>query len=172
MMIKELTLFVSLSLAITILFLFIAFRSGWGIIIPTLVVLISIIWTLGIMNLVGKNIDIMLTILPTIIFVVGMSDSVHVLTKYLQELRNGREKHEAIRYAFKSIRLATFLTALTTSIGFLTLVLSDIKPVSDFGVYTSLGVMLAYGLTFTMLPAILFLATPKRMIQYKHAHLL
>ncbi len=166
MMIKELTLFVSLSLAITILFLFIAFRSGWGIIIPTLVVLISIIWTLGIMNLVGKNIDIMLTILPTIIFVVGMSDSVHVLTKYLQELRNGREKHEAIRYAFKSIRLATFLTALTTSIGFLTLVLSDIKPVSDFGVYTSLGVMLAYGLTFTMLPAILFLATPKRMIQY------
>lgn len=166
MMMKELAMFIAISLVLTIVFLFIAFRSGWGIFIPTLVVIMSILWTLGFMKLIGKDIDIMITILPTIIFVVGMSDSVHVLTKYLQELRNGRDKIEAIGYAFKSIRLATFLTALTTSVGFLTLALSDIKPVSDFGVYTSIGVMLAYGLTFTMLPAILFLAKPKRMIQF------
>lgn len=163
LMIKELILFISLSLVLTTIFLFIAFRSGWGIIIPTLVVLISILWTLGFIRLLGRDMDLMLTILPTIIFVVGMSDSVHVLTKYMQELRNGREKREAIRYAFKSIRLATFLTALTTSIGFLTLVFSNIEPVSKFGIYTSVGIMLAYGLTYTMLPAILYLATPTRL---------
>ena len=166
MMVRELAMFISISLLLTILFLFIAFRSGWGIVIPTLVVIISILWTLGAMKLLGKDIDLMITILPTIIFVVGMSDSVHVLTKYLQELRNGRDKVEAIKYAFKSIRLATFLTALTTSVGFLTLMLSDIKPVSDFGLYTSIGVMLAYGLTFTMLPAILLLAKPKRLYAF------
>ncbi len=166
MMIKELITFISLSLIITIVFLFIAFRSGWGIIIPTLVVMISILWTLGFMRLIGKNIDLMITVLPTIIFVVGMSDSVHVLTKYLQELRSGKDKYEALRYAFKSIRLATFLTALTTSIGFLTLTLSNIKPISDFGIYTAMGVMLAYGLTFTMLPAVLFLAKPKRLYAF------
>lgn len=166
LMIKELAIFISLSLLITVIFLFIAFRSGWGIVIPTLVVLIAILWTLGFMRIIGKNMDLMLTILPTIIFVVGMSDSVHVLTKYMQELRNGRDKVDAIRYAFKSIRLATFLTALTTSIGFLTLVLSDIKPISDFGIYTSVGVMLAYALTFSMLPAILFLAKPKRLYEF------
>ena len=163
LMIQELILFISLSLILTTLFLFIAFRSAWGIIIPTLVVLISILWTLGFIRILGNDLDLMLTILPTIIFVVGMSDSVHVLTKYMQELRNGREKRDAIRYAFKSIRLATFLTALTTSIGFLTLVLSNIEPISNFGIYTSVGIMLAYGLTYTMLPAILFLATPKRL---------
>lgn len=166
MMIKELAMFIAIALLLTIIFLYIAFRSGWGIVIPTLVVLMAILWTLGFMKLIGKDIDIMITILPTIIFVVGMSDSVHVLTKYLQELRNGKDKIEAIGYAFRSIRLATFLTALTTSVGFLTLALSDIKPVADFGIYTSIGVMLAYGLTFTMLPAILFLAKPKRMIQF------
>jgi predicted RND superfamily exporter protein len=166
MMVRELAMFISISLLLTVIFLFIAFRSGWGIIIPTLVVIISILWTLGAMKLLGKDIDLMITILPTIIFVVGMSDSVHVLTKYLQELRNGRDKYEAIKYAFKSIRLATFLTALTTSVGFLTLMLSDIKPVSDFGLYTSIGVMLAYGLTFTMLPAILLLAKPKRLYAF------
>lgn len=166
MMVKELILFISISLLLTVVFLFVAFRSGWGIVIPTLVVIISILWTLGFMKLIGKDIDIMITILPTIIFVVGMSDSVHVLTKYLHELRSGKDKMEAIRYAFKSIRLATFLTALTTSVGFLTLALSDIKPVSDFGIYTSFGVMLAYGLTFTMLPAILFLARPRRLYEF------
>lgn len=166
LMIRELILFISLSLILTTIFLFVAFRSAWGIIIPTLVVLISILWTLGFIRILGNDLDLMLTILPTIIFVVGMSDSVHVLTKYMQELRNGREKREAIRYAFKSIRLATFLTALTTSIGFLTLVLSNIEPISKFGIYTSVGIMLAYGLTYTMLPAILFLATPKRLYQF------
>jgi predicted RND superfamily exporter protein len=105
----------------------------------------------------------MLTVLPTILFVVGMSDSVHVLTKYMQELRKGKEKIEAIRYAFKSIRLATFLTALTTAIGFFTLVFSNIQPISDFGIYTAVGVLLAYGLTYTLLPAILILGKPKRM---------
>lgn len=166
MMVNELLLFISVSLLLTILFLFIAFRSGWGIVIPTLVVLISITWTMGFVKLIGNDVDLMMTILPTIIFVVGMSDSVHVLTKYLQELRNGREKIDAIRYAFKSIRLATFLTALTTSIGFLTLMLSNIEPISNFGLYTSVGVMLAYGLTYTMLPAILILAKPKRMMEF------
>lgn len=166
MMIQELLMFISISLLITIVFLFVAFRSGWGVVIPTLIVLISILWTLGFMKIIGKDIDLMITVLPTIIFVVGMSDSVHVLTKYLQELRNGRDKNEAIKYAFKSIRLATFLTALTTSIGFLTLVLSNIKPISDFGIYISVGVMLAYGLTFSMLPALLFLGKPKRLITF------
>lgn len=166
MMLQELFLFISISLVLTTIFLFIAFRSGWGIVIPTLVVLISIIWTLGFIYLLGKDLDLMLTVLPTIIFVVGMSDSVHVLTKYLQELRNGRDKIEAIRYAFKSIRLATFLTAFTTAIGFLTLIFSNIKPISDFGIYTSVGIMLAYGLTYTMLPAVLLLAKPKKLYIY------
>lgn len=163
LMIEELVLFIALSLVLTTIFLFLAFRSGWGIIIPTLVVLMSIVWTLGFIRIIGKDLDLMLTVLPTILFVVGMSDSVHVLTKYLQELRNGRDKIDAIRYAFKSIRLATFLTALTTAIGFLTLIFSNIQPISDFGIYTSVGVMLAYGLTYTMLPAILILAKPKRL---------
>lgn len=163
LMLQELILFISLSLILTTLFLYIAFRSAWGILIPTMVVLISILWTLGFIRILGNDLDLMLTVLPTILFVVGMSDSVHVLTKYMQELRNGREKKDAIRYAFKSIRLATFLTALTTSIGFLTLVLSNIEPISKFGIYTSVGIMLAYGLTYSLLPAILFLAQPARL---------
>ena len=164
-MLHELILFISLSLVLTILFLFIAFRSFWGIFIPTFIVLSSILFTLGFVRIIGKDLDLMMTVLPTIIFVVGMSDSVHVMTKYLQELRQGRDRISAIGHAFRSIRLATFLTAFTTSIGFVTLVLSNIRPISDFGIYTSVGIMLAYGLTYTVMPAILFLTRPKGMYQ-------
>ena len=178
LMAQELILFISLSFLLTVVFLFIAFRSGWGVIIPSLIVLISIIWTLGFVYAIGKDLDLMLTVLPTILFVVGISDSVHFLSKYLQVLREGGDKVEAIKKAFKGIRLATFLTSVTTAIGFLTLMLSNIEPIADFGLYTSFGVLLAYGLTYAVLPAILLLAKPKRLYAfstsedfwYKHLH--
>ncbi len=166
LMIKELVMFVGLCLICTVIFLYIAFRSFWGIVIPAAVVFLSILFTMAFMQILGKDIDVMVTIMPTILFVVGMSDSVHVLTKYMNELREGNDPKNALKKALKSIRLATFLTAVTTAIGFLTLIFSNIKPISDFGLYTSVGVLLAYGLTFTLLPAMILVIKPTQMQVY------
>ena len=67
-----------------IIFLWLSFRSFYGIIVPVIIVLISILWTLGIMNLFGKPIDIMSAMLPTMIFIAGMSDVVHFFSKYFE----------------------------------------------------------------------------------------
>lgn len=158
MMQRELIVFVSLSIVLIVLFLFVAFRSWWGIWVPITVILLSVVWILGIMQLFGKEIDLMLMVLPTIIFVVGMSDVVHVLARYFEELRGGKDKLDAIKIAFKEIGLATFLTSLTTAIGFLTLLTSSIQPISDFGVYTAIGVFVAYTLAYSLLPAVLILS--------------
>lgn len=162
MMQRELIMFIALSLILIIIFLYVAFRSGWGIWVPLTVVLLAVLWILGIMQITGKAFDIMLIILPTIIFVVGMSDVVHVLSRYFEELRGGKRKLEALKTSFKEIGLATFLTSLTTAVGFLTLLPSSIKPISDFGLYTSIGVFVAFILAFTLLPSVLILSkTPK-----------
>ncbi|MGB1032456.1 MAG: efflux RND transporter permease subunit, partial [Flavobacteriales bacterium] len=158
MMQRELVVFISISILLIILFLFIAFRSWWGIWVPVTVVLLSVVWILGIMKLCGKDIDLMLMVLPTIIFVVGMSDVVHVLTKYFDELRSGKEKIEAIKIAFKEIGMATFLTSLTTAVGFLTLLTSSIIPIKEFGIYTAVGVFVAFILAYSLLPAVLVLS--------------
>lgn len=155
---RELMIFVSLGIWLITLFLWISFRSFWGIWVPITVVLLSVVWILGFMKITGKEIDLMLIVLPTIIFVVGMSDVVHVLTKYYDELRAGRPKYEALKVSFKEIGLATFLTSLTTSIGFLTLLTSSIRPISEFGVYTAAGVFIAFLLAYTLLPAVLILS--------------
>jgi predicted RND superfamily exporter protein len=155
---QELIIFMSASMVLIVLFLIIAFRSIWGVIVPLIVVLLAIVWLLGVMRLVGKEIDLLLTILPTILFVVGMSDVVHILSKYLDELRKGQAKMEAIKISVKEVGLATFLTSLTTAIGFLTLMSSSIIPIREFGIYSAVGVVLAYLLAFSLLPAAMVLS--------------
>lgn len=154
---EELLIFVSASMLLVILFLSIAYRSFWGVWVPLLVVTLTAIWISGIMSLTGKKLDVMMVLLPTIMFVVGMSDVVHILTKYIQELRNGKNKIKALKISFREIGMATFLTSLTTSIGFLSLLTASVSPIREFGVYTAIGVFVAFILAFTLLPSILLL---------------
>jgi predicted RND superfamily exporter protein len=154
---REVVLFVAVGMFIIVLFLWLAFHSAWGVIIPLLVVLLSGLWTLGIMECTGKSIDVMTIVLPTIIFVVGISDVVHILSRYYEELRNEVSQSMAIATAFKEVGLATFLTTLTTAIGFLTLTTSSVEPIQTFGVYAATGVGVAYVLAFSLLPAVMIL---------------
>ncbi len=159
---REMTIFLVASLVLIVLFLAITYRALWAILVPLLVVTLAGIWTLGFMTMVGKPLDLMMVLLPPIIFVVGMSDVVHILTRYIEELRLGNSQVAALTTTFKEVGIATFLTSLTTGIGFLTLMISNIGPIRDFGLYTAIGVLVAYVLAFSLMPSILiFLPTPK-----------
>lgn len=153
----ELVLFMTISIGMVIIFLYFTFRTWWGVLMPLLVVLISICWAMGLMGLFGTTIDLMTMLLPTILFVVGMSDSVHILTQYVTEVGEGKPKLQAIRTTVKDVGLATFITAITTAIGFLTLLTADIAPIRNFGLYTGAAVIIAYILSMTLLPAMMVL---------------
>lgn len=169
---EELIVFLSASLVLIILFLTLAYRALWAVVVPLLVVSLSAVWILGFMGAVGKPLDIMMVLLPTIIFVVGMSDVVHILTRYIEELRHGQNKIDALLITFKEVGLATFLTSLTTAIGFLTLYSASIKPIKEFGLYTALGVFAAYILAFALLPSVLvFLKKPAIVDRQRQYHL-
>lgn len=160
---RELVVFVLTSLVLIVLFLFIAFRSWWGIWVPLVVIMLSVIWIMGLMTATGKRIDVMANILPTILFVVGMSDVVHIIAKYLEEIRDGANKRDALSIAIREIGLATFLTSVTTSVGFFTLLITDIIPIREFGFYTAIGVFMAYMLAYSILPPVLELAAEPKM---------
>ncbi len=159
---QEMSVFLVASLVLVILFLAITYRALWAVIVPLLVVALAGIWTLGLMTALGKPLDLMMVLLPTIIFVVGMSDVVHILTRYIEELRLGNSRFTALSTTFREVGIATFLTSVTTGIGFLTLMVSNISPIRDFGLYTAIGVLIAYILAFSLMPSILiFLPRPK-----------
>tara|TARA_B100000809_G_scaffold266259_1_gene328101 strand:- start:233 stop:2479 length:2247 start_codon:yes stop_codon:yes gene_type:complete len=162
----ELILFLSISLLLIVTFLYLSFRSLYGIIVPLLTVFIAITGVLGIMQITGKSLDVMSTLLPTILFVVGMSDAVHILNRYIEELRSGKDKQNAIKVTFKEVGLATFFTSITTAVGFFTLMMVPIKPMQDFGIYSAIGVLLAFVIAILFLPATLTLL-PKPKISTK-----
>ena len=164
----ELILFMSISVLLLVGFLFISFRSLWGIWVPISIVGITIIWMISFMTLIGRPINFMTTLLPTILFVVCISNVVHIVEKYTDELRKGHDKYSAMFTAFKEIGLATFFTAFTTAVGFLSLYTSMIVPIKEFGWITALGVYVAFFLSFTLLPALLILL-PKPEVKGEHA---
>jgi predicted RND superfamily exporter protein len=95
-----------------------------------------------------------------------MSDVIHLVSRYLDALRDNHPKFEAIIMTLKEVGLATFLTSFTTSIGFLSLYFVNVQPVKTFGLVVGIGVMIAYLLTILCLP-ILFYYTPAPKIIHK-----
>lgn len=165
----ELAIFLSASVVLVIVFLLIAFRSISGVFVPLIVVLLSTIWILGFMAMTGKTLDILMVLLPTIMFIVGMSDVVHIMTKYIEQLRVGDSKSTALVTTIKEVGLATFLTSLTTAVGFATLLTASIKPIREFGIYTAVGVFFAFIVAFALLPACLYIL-PRPKVSYKMVH--
>jgi predicted RND superfamily exporter protein len=156
-MMYETGLFIGLSFILVIVFLILAFRSLWGLLLPLVIVGVSMLWIIGFMGLVNEPINLILTTLPSIIFVVAMSDVMHLVSKYLEELRAGLNKYEAVRKAYKEVGKATLLTSLTTAVGFLTLLMVDMQPVKAYGLFTAIGVILAFILAYSLLPSLLVL---------------
>jgi predicted RND superfamily exporter protein len=146
-----------ISLGLILLALTFIFRSLRGVIAPLLVIGFSVIWTTGIMAWLEVEINVMTVLIPSILMVVGMSDVIHLLNRYLEELRHGRDRAEALRLTLREVGLATFLTSITTALGFLTLVGAGIAPYRQLGAFAAVGVLIAYLLTFTLLPAWLVL---------------
>lgn len=162
----ELVLFMGLSSALIVLFLFIAFRSLWGVLVPQAVIVSGLIWILGGMGMTNTPMNILLTTLPSIMFVVSMSDVIHLVSRYIDALRENHSRFEAIWVTIKEVGYATFLTSFTTAIGFATLYFVNVQPVRIFGLVVGVGVMIAYLLSIVLLP-ILFYYTPIPKITQK-----
>ncbi|MBP6312266.1 MAG: RND family transporter [Flavobacteriales bacterium] len=164
MMLEELILFLTSAIVLLAIFLWWGFRSLWGVLVPIGTVGLAILWQVGAMTLMGQPLSILTMLLPTILFVVGMSDVVHILEHYLDELRAGVPRREAVARTYEHVGLPTFLTALTAAVGFATLGAANIQPLQEFGWFTAIGVMLTFLIAFTLLPAILIFIGPGKLL--------
>lgn len=160
----EFIYFLSISFVLVIIFLWFSFKSFYGILLPLIIVLLSVLFTLGVMALTGKSLDLMTVMLPTMIFIAGMSDVVHFFSKYFEELQKGTSREKIYPLIIKEVGFPTLLTLITTVVGFLSLLFSSIIPIRDFGIYTSVGIVIAFILTYTLLPALLHVLKPKQII--------
>lgn len=164
---RETLIFVGSSIVLIVIFLIISFKSWYGVLIPFAIVASSVIWVIGFMGIIGIPLNLVLNIMPTILMVVGISGVVHFLSKYLDKLREGYEKTEALRLTIKQIGKALFFTSSTTIVGFLSLSTANIPAIVQFGIITAIGVAITLILALTVLPSIINLMRKPRLKEVK-----
>ena len=158
-MMQEMVFFIILSCLLVVVFLFFTFRSGWGVIVPLSVILMATLWLIAGMSWFKEPINILLVTLPTIMFVVAMADVIYIVSRFLEGIRAGMSKRDAVILTYKEIAFSAFLTSITTAIGFGSLYFVDVIPVQVFGLVAGAGTLIAYFFTIVLLP-ILFLLFP------------
>jgi len=148
----ELLLFVFLSLIITSVLLFILFRSGRAVLFAMLVVIIAVIWVLGTTVLFGYKITILTGILPPLLIVIGVENSIFLLNKYLNEYRLHGNKVLALSRMISRIGNANLLTNATTAAGFAAFIITSNELLVEFGIVASVNILVTYLLSLFILP--------------------
>ena len=148
-----------LVIAVVILVLLLIFRSLSGILLPFTVVIGSVIWAMGIMSLCKVPMFTISTQMPVILMAVGTAYGIHILNKYFQErvLNPGMEKRQLILLTMAEMWKPVVMTALTTAVGFLSLITAYMVPIRYFGIFTSVGVLAAMIFSLLMIPACLMI---------------
>ncbi|RXQ89041.1 RND family transporter [Ancylomarina salipaludis] len=158
---KEMNMFILLSLLVTAIILFLFFRSFKVVFFCMLVVGLSVIWAVGSMVLFDYKITLLTAMLPPLLVVIGIPNSVFLINKYHGEYVRHRNKIKALQRVVSKIGNATFLTNLTTASGFATFIITSSKILKEFGVVASLNIMVVFVLSLVLIPIIFsFLAPP------------
>ena len=141
---REITVTTCLASILVILIMFWIFRRPAGILIAGVSIGLGMLYFLGFMGWSGRELNALSALYPVLMIIVGTSDVIHIMSKYIDELRRGQTREAAIKVTIKEIGLATLLTSITTAIGFASLATSRIYPIRDFGVNSAIGVLIAY----------------------------
>ena len=151
------------ALLVSLVFWFIL-RKPIGVFISILSMLACLVIFVGIIGLFQIELDLLSSLFPIIMIIVGVSDVVHVMNKYIDEFSKSGDKKDALQTTIKEIGLATFLTSFTTAIGFLSLVTSRIYPIKLFGMTAALGVIIAFLVVITFTTSLLAIFPPEKIV--------
>ena len=119
------------------------------VIIAGLPTLCAVFWTLGLIGATNYEVTMTVIIVGPILLALGVSYGLHITNRYAEEKG---EKEEKMRASLSSTGRAVFLSAVTTVIGFISLVFTPMAPIQTVGIALSLGIVIVYILTIFMVP--------------------
>jgi predicted RND superfamily exporter protein len=132
-------------------------RSVSGTITTVLVIFFTIMSAMGLAGWLKIWLTAPSASAPIIIMTLAVADCVHILVTLFHSMRKGDPLYQSMVHSLKVNMQPVFLTSLTTSIGFLSMNFSDAPPFRDLGNITAMGVGIAFILSVTFLPALMFI---------------
>ena len=164
--VAEMYIFLGLSILASSLLLFIFFRSLYVVVLCNAVVFISVIWALGSIAFMGYELSIIMALIPPLLIVIGVPNCVFLITRYHQEYLRLENKMRALFVMVKRIGSITFLTNLTTAVGFVTFTSSD--KLAQFGLISSWNIMMVFILSLAIIPIFASFTKPPKPRHLKH----
>lgn len=151
-MVKEIVGFTALSILVAGLILFLFFRSWRPLVSVVAIVLLSVIYMFGIMALLDFDVTILTGVLPPLLIIIGVENSIFMLNKYHREYDACHDKMQALKNVIVRIGPANFLTNTTTAVSFASFIITRNGLLVPFGILASVCIMLTYVMTMVLLP--------------------
>ena len=148
----EIGIFIGAALLVTSLLFYFFFRSFRSTMVSLLIVIIGVMWSFGVLGLLGYEITVLTALVPTLIIVIGIPNCIFLTNKYNQEYKVHRNKVKALQRVTTKVGMATLMTNLTTAIGFATFIVSNNQLLLEFGVVTSINIMGLFVLCLILIP--------------------
>ncbi|MEN8801157.1 MAG: efflux RND transporter permease subunit [Thiogranum sp.] len=148
----KIPLIVILVMAVVLAF---CFRCLKGVLVPLSSVAISVLWTLATIAALDYSLNIVTVLVPSLLMILSLSYSIHVVSEFLEAAGESGDRQSLASAALRRVFLPVVLTGLTTATGFLSLTLSPLAAIREFGVFSVIGVSYAVLVTLTYTPSIL-----------------
>jgi predicted RND superfamily exporter protein len=146
---------VPLALLGVLVLLFVSFRSVGSVVASLVTMVVALIWTFGAMGLGGFPITMVSSILPIVVIIISVSDTVHIVNDFAAHRREGKTVPDALVEAMSETCVPCLLTEIVLACGFLSLVAVNIRAVFQFGLAAAAAMLLTWLANMTVLPLLL-----------------
>ena len=152
---KDMKRMVPIVVLIIILVLYLVLRNGKSTLFTLLVVLFSTVWAFGLMALLNIPIYAVSTMIPVMLIAIGVADGIHLYSHLYMHLRENpdADRREAVMDMVREMWRPVVMTSITTAVGFISLLTSQVYPIKYFGLFTAFGVMMAMIFSLVLIPA-------------------
>ncbi|MDH3343099.1 MAG: MMPL family transporter, partial [Gammaproteobacteria bacterium] len=157
---EQINMVMSLSIILIIAMLWFLFRSLSAVIWPVIIIGAASVLAIATLGWLELRMNMMVNITVFMILVVGVADSVHLLSGYIYYRNLGNDHPQSMRLTYKNAGMAILLTSVTTAIGMMSLFLVPIDAIQTFGFSAAIGVVFAFIVSVFMLPLMLDLWRP------------
>ncbi|MBN1881455.1 MAG: MMPL family transporter [Deltaproteobacteria bacterium] len=153
---NDLKTFIPITSFLTIFTIFLTMRRWSAAVLSLLSVGLSVGIVMGTYSLLGVEINMVTTMVPTLVMVIGVADSIHIINHYFERCETNGEpkksKRSILTETITHIGVPCLMTTVTTAVGFSALATSQMVPVRETGLFTALGIFIAFLITITVIP--------------------
>jgi len=127
-----------------VFFLYLLHRRMIFVVIPLAVITVANLWIHGVIPLVGATYNMITNIVAMVVMVIGIADAIHFMAEYRAQIAKEDDSLRATNKAFRMIVLPCLFTSLTTAAGFMSMAVSQLKPIKEFAIFVGLAMLMTF----------------------------